>query len=235
MKKYLLILSAVLALTGLLLFVGCSDNNNDSPTNPTSTITVTSPAAGASWMISTSHTIRWTTVNVPAVDVKLLLSGQDPITLASNVSADSFVWTVNSAASTGAQIKDVHHSDATVFGTSGVFTIAALPAIVGSWKATTASLALLGADSIGYAFTLANTYTFAEKFGATEIPESGTYTTVGDSLRFHATSHDGHVVDSTYTRWRTFLSANSQLQLHFGAEGSAGQDSLYTLIFSRLP
>jgi hypothetical protein len=246
MKKYLFVASMLLALALMAFFVGCSDNTDNNPTGSNQSITVIAPASGVSWMVGTTHTIRWSTVNVDSVDVYLLVNGASVAQLntANNnraLTTDSLSWTVTNNVSSSAAIKVVHHASSTIYGTSGIFSITDLPLIVSGWNGTAATVSPLGLDSIKCWFRLDSTYLLREVAGPTLIIETGTYVTVSDSIRFHATMRDNVTINENYTRWHHVntnsdaIRSNDLLSVHFLAEGSQGQDSLYTIIASRLP
>ena len=94
-----------------------------------SSISVTSPRAGASWARGSSHAIKWATSGSPGTDVKiqLLQSGTVVKTIAKSVltSAGIFTWKLPSTLSPAAtyQIKIVSTTNSKVFGTSGDFSI----------------------------------------------------------------------------------------------------------------
>ena len=223
--------SFILVLGVALWMVGCADNTDD-PILPSSSITVSDPAAAADWMVGTQHTIRWTRNNVDTVDVLLIIPNQNAVTIASRLATDSYNWTVSNNPSTGARIRVVAHSDANVFGTSGLFTITAQPPIVAGWDATQASVTPLGLDSLKYWFRLDSTYLLRERAGSTLIIEQGRYTTSGDSVRFHMTSRDNVPVDSNFVRWYDVSANNSTLQIHLMVEDDTTH---YNITCTRMP
>jgi hypothetical protein len=92
-------------------------------------ISVTSPAGGASWARGSSHAITWSSTGSPGADVKiqLLKSGAAVKTITKSVltSAGTFTWKIPSTLSpaTSYQIKIISTSNSKVFGISGNFSI----------------------------------------------------------------------------------------------------------------
>ncbi|MBU0509846.1 GPI anchored serine-threonine rich family protein [bacterium] len=232
MNRKWMIAAAALAMLGMLWFAGCA-SDDDEPI-PVYSVTVTAPSTGATWTVATTQAIAWNDENVDAFDISLSLNnGTTWTNVASNVIANSYTWNVPNSPSTTAKIRVQNHSDTTVFGVSGPFTIA-LPAIVDYWNATDATLQPLGVDSMTYAFNLDLTYHWLQWFNLldTEIRESGTYAVDGDTLRFHATLRDGEVVNENYARWHQITESNSLLTLHVFND----VDTLFVPVqFTRVP
>jgi hypothetical protein len=96
------------------------------------TMSVTAPAAGASWTIGTVQTITWTNNLGSAATVRLDLSqngGSTWTTIASSVqnssaTGGSYNWTVTGSAGTSARIRAVWTSNTSVLGSTGNFTLA---------------------------------------------------------------------------------------------------------------
>jgi hypothetical protein len=91
------------------------------------TLTVTSPAAGASWLIGSAHTITWTT-NLPSggtVEIDLSLNGGGSYTtLAASVpNSGSFAWTATGPAAAAAIVRVTATGAAPASGISGAFAI----------------------------------------------------------------------------------------------------------------
>lgn len=240
MKKYLILVVALLALAVAAFFVGCSDNSSTGSDNRS--VTVSAPATGVSWTVGTTHTIRWSTVNVDSVDVYLLINGTSvgQLNTANNnraLTADSLSWIVTDHVSTSAAIKVVAHSDAATYGTSGIFTIAGLPPLVAKWVATPLSLQPLFVDSMNYYLRndVTSSYLWRTYAGGTHIDEIGTYTSSADSIFFHGTTRDGQVVDLNYSRRYALSGANTVLTLHVMGEVRPNVDSLYTVTFNKFP
>jgi len=102
------------------------------PLQDQSTITVTAPAAGASWTVGTSQTVSWTSANVTGnVNIKLSTDGGStfPITLASNTANDgSENITVANNPSTTCRVRVESVANTGVFGNNpGNFTIQTQP------------------------------------------------------------------------------------------------------------
>jgi hypothetical protein len=94
-----------------------------------SSISVTSPTAGASWARGSSHAITWSSTGSPGAHLKiqLLKSGKVVKTIAKSVltSAGTFTWKlpITLSPATTYQIKIVSTTNSKVFGTSGAFSI----------------------------------------------------------------------------------------------------------------
>ena len=91
-------------------------------------LTVTGPAAGASWLVGTSQAITWTT-NLPASDtvrVELSRDGGSTYTVlaASAPNTGSFAWTATTPAATSAVVRVTGNGAVSASGVSGVFAIA---------------------------------------------------------------------------------------------------------------
>ncbi|MBU0507229.1 hypothetical protein KKH27_00135 [bacterium] len=130
MKRLSLWLIPLILVAGLSLFVGCSDDD-DSPTGPTdtATITVTAPASGARLLYNSTVTVLWTAENVTSFDIGLSLNdGATWSAIATAVSGNSHQWLVPATASATGKIRVTRSGDAGVFGVSGTFTIAAAAA-----------------------------------------------------------------------------------------------------------
>ncbi len=91
-------------------------------------VAVTSPAAGASWVVGTAQVITWNSNLLPTSTVKVQLSrngGSTFTTLnAAAPNTGSFAWTVTGAASTTAIVRVVANG-ASVSGVSGTFSLVA--------------------------------------------------------------------------------------------------------------
>jgi hypothetical protein len=91
-------------------------------------MTVTSPAASASWTIGTAHTITWTSNLLPTATVKIQLSrngGSTYTTLATAApNTGSFAWTATGGATTTALVK-ISATGPTASAVSGTFSIVA--------------------------------------------------------------------------------------------------------------
>jgi hypothetical protein len=91
-------------------------------------VAVTSPAAGASWVIGTAQVITWNTNLLPTSTVKVQLSRNGGSTFTTLNSAapntGSYAWTAAGAASTTAIVRVVANG-ASVNGVSGTFSLVA--------------------------------------------------------------------------------------------------------------
>lgn len=234
MNRKWMIAATLLMGVAMLWVAGCADDDDDDNGGTTYSIAVTSPSTGSTWTVGTQYNITWTDQNVSAFTVKLSLDdGSTWTTLANNVTANTYAWTVPNSPSTTAKIRVYSYADTTVFGTTGAFTIA-LPAIVDYWDATDNTLAPLGIDSMTYTFHLNLTYEWLQWFDLldTQIRESGTYTVDGDSLRFHATLRDGQNINEIYARWHHFTTNNAMVTIHVFND----VDNIYVPVqFTRVP
>ncbi|WP_369945191.1 lamin tail domain-containing protein [Vitiosangium sp. GDMCC 1.1324] len=92
----------------------------------TTSVTVTSPNGGESWVAGSSHSITWTSSGVTNVKLEYTLNGSTWTTLTSSTSAStgSYTWTVPSSATTTAQVRvsDASNS-ATTDSSNASFTI----------------------------------------------------------------------------------------------------------------
>ncbi len=91
------------------------------------TLTLTSPAAGASWLIGSAHTITWTTNLSSTGTVKIDLSlngGSSYTTLAASApNSGSFAWTAAGPATAAALVRVTANGAVPASGISGVFAI----------------------------------------------------------------------------------------------------------------
>ena len=95
------------------------------------TITVTSPAAGASWCIGKSYNITWTKTGAmqATVAIRLRLAGSSEsapavLAIADGTANDgSFSWTIPASVAPGSYFIRVRTDDSTVIGDSGSFAI----------------------------------------------------------------------------------------------------------------
>jgi hypothetical protein len=92
------------------------------------TLAVTSPAAGASWVIGTAQTITWTSNLLPTTTVKVQVSrngGSTYTALASSApNTGSYAWTASGAATTTALVRVVANG-ISASGASGQFSLVA--------------------------------------------------------------------------------------------------------------
>ena len=103
---------------------------------PAQTITVTSPAAGAMWLMKSSHAITWTSTGLMKATVAIRLrragspeSEAATLAIANGEANDgAFSWTVPDTVAPGNYFIRVRTDDSSVIGDSGTFSIApALP------------------------------------------------------------------------------------------------------------
>ena len=243
LRKFSLLLTAVLALGVLALFVGCSDDSTDNPIVPTVTVTVTSPVAAVVWYAGTVHNITWTDQNVDTFTIEYSTnSGTTWIAVAANLTAATYAWTIPSTPATTCKVRVSKTNEATVYDESGTFTIAAMPALVGTWMANDTAMthATIGVDSMRYSFTLDSNYSATQWITSTDIVETGDYldldTATNDSIRFHVLTYDGNPPtdpDSSYIRKYT-LTGSTTLNIQvFGLTEDLLRDTLWTVIFHK--
>ncbi len=125
-------------------------------------LTVTGPAAGASWLVGTSQQITWTT-NLPASDtvrVELSRNGGSTYTVlaATAPNTGSFAWTATAPAATSAVVRVTGNGAVSASGVSGVFAIASATLAVTA-PATSASWAIGTAQAITWTSNLPPTGT----------------------------------------------------------------------------
>jgi endonuclease/exonuclease/phosphatase family metal-dependent hydrolase len=77
----------------------------DGGTNPTPSITVTSPNGGEQWTIGSTRTITWDAANVASVDIDYAANGTTYSRIASGRTGGTYTWTVPSPATTAARIR----------------------------------------------------------------------------------------------------------------------------------
>ncbi len=237
LRKFLLLLTAVLAPGVLALFVGCSDDSTDDPIT-TASVTVTAPVAAVVWYAGTVHNITWTDQNVDTFTIEYSTnSGTTWIAVAANLTTASYAWTIPSTPATTCKVRVSKKNEATVYDESGTFTIATMPALVGTWKAAAVSLVPLGIDSMRYIFELDSDYTMVQWVTSTDIPEAGDYlnltTVTVDSIRFHVTSYDGNPEDSLYTREYAMPTATALDIEVYGVTEDGLRDTLYLVAFDK--
>ncbi len=102
--------------------------------SPCTTISVTAPAAGATWIVGSSQTVSWTSNNVTGnMNIKLSTDGgvTFPITLASNTANDNTeIITVPNNPSSTCRVRVESVANTSVFGINpGNFTIPPVPTI----------------------------------------------------------------------------------------------------------
>jgi endonuclease/exonuclease/phosphatase family metal-dependent hydrolase len=95
----------------------------------TSSVTVTSPNGGESWVAGSSHALTWTSAGVANVKLEYTLNGGTSwsvITSSTPASAGTFTWTVPSTATTTAKVRVTDAAVATTTDVSNAaFTITA--------------------------------------------------------------------------------------------------------------
>ncbi|MHB8488325.1 MAG: GPI anchored serine-threonine rich family protein [Candidatus Dormibacteria bacterium] len=95
----------------------------------TSSITITAPSTGTSWVRGTSHAITWSSAGSPGAHVKiqLLKAGKVVSTIVSSVltSAGTFTWKIPAtlALASTYQIKIVSTTTTSIFGLSADFSV----------------------------------------------------------------------------------------------------------------
>jgi len=119
-----------------------ADSDHETPITitvnpPSSIITVTSPNGGESWEVGTTHSITWTSSNVPgtSVDISAVYGGSTtvPITYGAELVSGSYLWTIPQGWVEGNQyvIKVTSSSDPAISDVSnGYFEIAAPPPVL---------------------------------------------------------------------------------------------------------
>ncbi len=110
-----LLLLLILALLALVVTCKKDEDNN----NPSASITVTSPNGGETWNVASSHAITWTDNEVTTVNISLSTDGGSQWTaIASNVSNNSYSWTVPASVGATCRIRVADASDGSVYDDS---------------------------------------------------------------------------------------------------------------------
>ncbi len=153
------------------------------------TLTVISPAAGASWAIGTAHTITWTTnlASTGTVDIDLSLNGGASYTTlaATAPNSGSFAWTATGPATASALVRITANGAVPASGISGSFAIVN-PTLAISAPTTGASWTVGTARAITWTTNLPATDTVRIDLSrnggasysslATSVPNSGSFT-----------------------------------------------------------
>jgi hypothetical protein len=153
------------------------------------TVTVTSPAAGASWVIGTAHTITWTTnlASTGTVDIELSLNGGAGYTTvaATAPNSGSFAWTAAGSASASAIVRVTANGAVPASGISGIFAIGN-PTLAITAPTTGASWTVGTAHAITWTTNLSATDTVRIDLSrnggtsysslATSVPNNGSFT-----------------------------------------------------------
>ncbi len=113
--KLRLLLLLILALLALVVTCKKDEENN----NPSASITVTSPNGGETWNVASSHAITWTDNEVTTVNISLSTDGGSQWTaIASNVSNNSYSWTVTASVGATCRIRVADASGGSVYDDS---------------------------------------------------------------------------------------------------------------------
>ena len=148
--------------------------------------TITSPAAGTSWVKSSTHNITWSSVGITNVMLEYSLdAGSTWTTIVASVAAStgSYSWTLPASTSTTAVVRISDASNAATNTVSGTFTITDAPTTVTVLtetfvKATTGSIGSAGTSDIS---STLDSYTDNAGWKGYKVYQSGGSVKIGSS------------------------------------------------------